>query len=864
MGFSVIVEADPEVPAVEVRLEGESVPTTLTVDPEVVDFGNTLLGTTAKRTVTLSNASDFDTRVFIEDQTRIDACAADPSGEYCYRLPVRPSSDGSFELRGREQITIDIEYEPVVTDSRATARFSFTTCPACPRVPVAVSGIGVEQALSCDQMFDFGAVNPDRCIERSLSCTNVANAPVIVTGWQASGAAFTAEPSGAETVSPNESIEVDVEFCPTALAEYEGALALETGGQGLPARTLEVALLGRGGGPSIVVTPELLTFGRVATAAPATKRVLVTNGGFDPLQVTQVVSDRADFTIRPTGFLLQPGEQQVVDVTWGPVAAGQLTTTLSIFSNDQSNPEVVVPVNGLALELPPCSYSIAPESLTFGSVAPGNTLRRAVRVLNAGRDDCLIYDAVITQTGSAFSSTVTVSTIAPGDSALVDVRFAPDRAGTFNADLEISLSTPVQPRPVDLTGLAASGALLIAPSDVDFGKVGLDCTSRQRTITIYNTGSTQVTLTSIVLETVDGNTFALADLPTLPATLAAGVPTTFEVSFRPMASLSYAAAIRLEATESGTSRTYYVSLRGDGSLDPVQTDRFEQLGNPQADILFLVDNSCSMRDEQTSLANNFRDFIEYAQREAIDYRIAIVPLDNAVAGFGEFVGNPADRVITPQTMPDPISVFQSNVNLGAVGPGPEMGLEAAYAALTPPLLTTRHSGFLRRDAVLSLIVVSDQPDLSSTRTSRSLDFYHSFLLSIKGFDRPNAMSFSSIVGPETGTCQGPGGSAWPGPRYREMSRRTGGIVQSICTSDWGRALENLSTVAFGFRTEFFLTSTPVQSSIEVRLNGTILPAVSGQVLNWSYLAGQNAVGFSPFSAPEPGSVIEITYESACL
>jgi hypothetical protein len=191
----------------------------------------------------------------------------------------------------------------------------------------------------------------------------------------------------------------------------------------------------------------------------------------------------------------------------------------------------------------------------------------------------------------------------------------------------------------------------------------------------------------------------------------------------------------------------------------------------------------------------------------------------------------------------------------------ESGLEAAYLALTPPLITGHNAGLIRPDAVLSIVFVSDEPDQSPQATS----FYSSFFQSIKGFRRTELFSASAIVGDAPGGCSGPGGSATNGARYIDVASFTGGIFQSICTSDWARALEDLSTSAFGFRTSFDLTNQPVPTTIQVYIDDAPVPGQSASgTVNWTYDAASNSINFSPFSTPQPGSQLRVEYVVECL
>jgi hypothetical protein len=305
-----------------------------------------------------------------------------------------------------------------------------------------------------------------------------------------------------------------------------------------------------------------------------------------------------------------------------------------------------------------------------------------------------------------------------------------------------------------------------------------------------------------------------------------------------------------------------VSLEGEGAVDATQVDEFDQLGRPEVDILFVVDDSCSMIEEQTALAQNLGTFLQFAQAQQVDYHIATITTDDFGDG-GRFLplnGNPSDRVVTPQTQPSPEAVFAQNVAVGTVG-GEERGLEAAYLALSSPLIFGHNAGFLRTEAVLSIVFVSDEEDHSS----RTVDFFTDFFLSIKGFSNSNQFTASAIVS-ESPPCSGPGGQApEAGTRYSAVQQRTGGIFQSICTADWSRALEDLSTTAFGFKSRFFLSNQPVVTTLGVFVDDVRIDQRSpGGTVNWDYDYGTNSLNFTSFATPEPGAHIRVEYTVECL
>lgn len=179
-----------------------------------------------------------------------------------------------------------------------------------------------------------------------------------------------------------------------------------------------------------------------------------------------------------------------------------------------------------------------------------------------------------------------------------------------------------------------------------------------------------------------------------------------------------------------------------------------------ADILFVVDNSASMKDEQELLARNFDRFIQAVAGD-FDLRLAVVTTDLVTDGpdggerdgdyFPDFANNfpnqlvintaPTCAAITPEIPhgcfrgPNPdtrvvtsdmprdqqVATFRTNVVVGECGAGLEQGLAAAVKALQRAEAGTCNQGFLRSNANLVVIFVSDEDDQSDGAISAWVD-----------------------------------------------------------------------------------------------------------------------------------------------
>jgi len=724
-------------------------------------------------------------------------------------------------------------------------------------------------------------VNPGATSDALVSCSATANQQVTITrayiGANSSPDFAQDPPVMAGTLNlptdgnPGGSLAIPVQYRPETLGDDAGVLVVETDDADPIRGRIEVPLQGSGGGPDIEVTPAQVNFGLTSLLAPSQRTVLVTNTGFDDLRIEVEVDREATGVFSSNddaGDIIVPGATKRIEVVFEPTEERIFETLMVITSNDADEEQVDVRLRGEGINLPPCQYEVSKNVVNFGTVEVNRTGVRPFEIRNLSRTSRCLITSLELSAESAIEFELPEGSLAevfiePGAALAIPGVFAPTSPGTYEGRIEFSISNPDTPfNTVDLVGTAAESTLLIVPNDLFFGTLEIGCSARAKTVTVYNTGATEAQIFDIALDSQPG-VFSIRNAPRTPFSVAPGSSFTFDVGFTapgPEPS-DYAGAVELVGNYEGQEVTYIVSLQGSGAIDAVQIDEFEQVGRPEVDILFVIDDSGTMSQEQQLLGENFDAFIQFAEAQSLDYHIAVTATErNDTDGRFFPLGQPAsDRVVTPQTQPSPRQVFLQNAAVGASG-GSEVVLDAAYNALTPPLINGHNAGFLRRDAVLSIIGVTDEREQSQ----RSVDFFLNFFLSIKGFRNSQLFSFSSISGGETG-CSGPGSSAQAAPRLVEIANRSGGVEESICTQDWSRTLEDLSLKAFGQKSRFFLTNQPVIPTIEVLVDDQRLPAseASGQV-NWTYDFSTNSVNFLPLSVPGVGSSVRIEYTAECL
>ncbi len=327
--------------------------------------------------------------------------------------------------------------------------------------------------------------------------------------------------------------------------------------------------------------------------------------------------------------------------------------------------------------------------------------------------------------------------------------------------------------------------------------------------------------------------------------------------------------------------------RGFRTADDARSDEFTQLDPGKADVLWVVDTSCSMVDEQIALVDNFPSFIDFFVERRIDFHIAVTSTNihesNSDGLDGRMSGDP--NVITSD-MEDVAGRFLERALLGIDDRhGQEKGLEAAYHAIET-LGDTANRGFHRPDAHLAIIIVSDEPYMGTPArpTNEELIEWEDFsgwLDELKGPTGYRMTDLSAIVGMGPGGFDDPepcgrdeeagghgggghggqggqggqfGVGAERGDGYLEAAEATGGTWASICEEDWGEMLGRVGLRAAGLMDNFPLLAIPEQHTLRVYVDGIATGA-------WEYRESTNSIRFTTFaSVPRPGQEVRVTYK----
>lgn len=290
---------------------------------------------------------------------------------------------------------------------------------------------------------------------------------------------------------------------------------------------------------------------------------------------------------------------------------------------------------------------------------------------------------------------------------------------------------------------------------------------------------------------------------------------------------------------------------------PQHTDHFSNAinYNNKVDILWLVDDSSSMAKHQRSLDEQIPSLVTTLNSLKMDYHIGVVTssVTNPQTG-GRLLGDP--RFLTQKT-PNMLALLRSRMLAGELGSNLERSLDAMEIVLSPRYQSEEGKGFLRDDALLVVIALSDEEDNSPV--SNPVAHFTNFLDSIKTpwVDGSRSWVFNFIgVLEESPTCRTFNDYSSVGNIFKGLADISGGIKESICTSSLDRAVKNLRARIYEIITDYKLSKKPILDSIRVKLGGVEIPR--SQEDGWDYIEATNVIRF--YGSAVPAADVSISVE----
>lgn len=190
-------------------------------------------------------------------------------------------------------------------------------------------------------------------------------------------------------------------------------------------------------------------------------------------------------------------------------------------------------------------------------------------------------------------------------------------------------------------------------------------------------------------------------------------------------------------------------------------------------------------------------------------------------------------------------------------------MAGALAALTERVEDGSNAGFLRDDAPLSIIFVSDEQDSSLLSPIGYAQQFQDLKRKV-GRDSFVASALVSTTEAAIG-CDDPNFPPNVGSRYMELAELTGGVIGDICSSDFEPIVQQLGLAASSLENTFYLSQDPNAGTLEVRIDEEEPIPCDAGIWYYDRVPGadgdeQPAIVFYDETLPPPSATISVYYE----
>ncbi|MGC2311572.1 MAG: choice-of-anchor D domain-containing protein, partial [Candidatus Acidiferrales bacterium] len=561
--------------------------------PPAITFGSVTVNTTSgAQDVTLTNTGNV--------ALTISSVVIDPSGDPSDFI-VNPAgtanacgSVGANPIPPNGTCTIAVEFTPNVTGPlTGQVDVNDNAGNGSAQQTIALSGTGVAQTfivgVSPTSLTFLSQTVGATSSPQSVTLTNNGTGTLSITSIGLTGAnanqfqvypAGTTCPIGGAGVSPNGgTCTVAVEFAPTVVGAASASISIADNS---PTSPQTVPLTGTGAGAVATLSASTLTFGSVnVDSTSATQAITLTNNGNSNLVLSSLGisgANPSDFQITSQstcpigGTGIAPSGSCSIVVDFVPQASGSRFATVNVTDNAAGSPQTIsLSGTGTAPFV-----ALSQTSLSFGNVNVGNTSTLpSITLTNTGNQtltiSSVIIDPAVGTPGdfalSGSNTCKTVGALQPNTNCTITVSFTPASQGGAIGQVDIADNASGSPQTVSLAGTGTAAGVVLTPSILTFaGQNPGTPASPPQTVTLQNTGTGPLTISSIAITGTNSGDFAQTNnCPIGSATsLAAGSACSMAVTFAPTGTGTRSAS--LSVSDSSTPSPQVVALSGVGTV----------------------------------------------------------------------------------------------------------------------------------------------------------------------------------------------------------------------------------------------------------------------------------------------------------
>jgi hypothetical protein len=409
---------------------------TLSANPGSYNFNGVAVGSSAKETITLTNAGSSTITI-----SQLSASGAGFSaGGLSAGQTIAAGTQASFTAA----------FTPTAAGS-AFGTVTVSTNASNPVLSIALSGTGTAtqpQLSISSSSLAFNGVNVGSNASQTVTLTNNGNAVLKITAAPISGSGYTMT-AAPTTINAGASGTFSVTFAPKAEGSATGSISIASNAPGSPGT---IALSGTGMQALGSANPASVAFGSVVVGNSNSDVITLRNTGNATLSFSQVGVSGAGFSISglTASSTIAAGGSLNFTALFAPSSAAPSTGSITLVTNGSpSQISIALTGNGTAATQ---SLSLSSSSLNFGNVQVGSNNSLTATITNTGNGNVTISGVTVTGAGYTASGVSSGMSLTPNQSVTLTIGFAPTGLGSDSGTVTVASTATASPITLSLTG----------------------------------------------------------------------------------------------------------------------------------------------------------------------------------------------------------------------------------------------------------------------------------------------------------------------------------------------------------------------------------------------------------------------------
>lgn len=281
------------------------------------------------------------------------------------------------------------------------------------------------------------------------------------------------------------------------------------------------------------------------------------------------------------------------------------------------------------------------------------------------------------------------------------------------------------------------------------------------------------------------------------------------------------------------------------------------------DVILIIDDSGSMKEDQTKLAQRMSGLLADLDALNIDYQVCLTTTDISYYKGAPIKWKGIEQYVMKKNSPNKNSVFLQTIDaLGAEWSSDEQGIKAMWMMIND----FKGVGCLRDNSTLTTILVSDENERSvggnqswsnvQYKPLTAENYPDTLIAKVKSAFYPTKPFIwnSIIVKPGDTACEAAQDAqtspSFFGTLYAELSTKTNGHIGSICDGDYSNNLKLIKNKVVGSMPGLTMECTPIDTPV-VTFDRPVTTSVSvvGNQLKFTPALPEGVVVTAKYTCP---------------